>query len=109
MYAPNCLSWALNTKNKNKNKKEREKREKKEKKLEIRGEEQKFDRRPHHEAILSRCSAVDKANDYGLNDRGFGVRVLAGSRIATSPYRPDRLWEPPGLLSNGHSGFSPRE
>jgi hypothetical protein len=30
-----------------------------------------------------------------------GFRVLVGSRIFSSPSRPDRLWSPPNLLSNG--------
>jgi hypothetical protein len=29
---------------------------------------------------------------------GGGVRVPVGSNIFTSPYRPDRLWDPPNLL-----------
>jgi hypothetical protein len=36
-----------------------------------------------------------------------GVQVLVGSRISTSPYRPDRLWGPPSILSNGYQAFSP--
>jgi hypothetical protein len=32
------------------------------------------------------------------------VRVPVGSRIFTSPCRPDRLWGPPNLLSNGYRG-----
>jgi hypothetical protein len=39
---------------------------------------------------------------YGLDDRGVGVRVPLGSRIFSSPRRPDRLWDPPSLLSNGY-------
>jgi hypothetical protein len=46
-------------------------------------------------------SSVGIATDYGLNDRGFGVRVLVGSRIFPSPHCPDRLWGPPNPLSNG--------
>jgi hypothetical protein len=40
----------------------------------------------------NRDSAVSIAIGYGLDDRGFGVRVPGGSRIFTSPRRPDRLW-----------------
>jgi hypothetical protein len=39
---------------------------------------------------------------YGLDDRGVGVRVPVGSRIFTSRSRPDRLWSPHSLLSNGY-------
>jgi hypothetical protein len=42
-----------------------------------------------------------------LYDRGFGVQVPVGSRIFTSPHRPDRLWGTPSLLSNGYWGSFP--
>jgi hypothetical protein len=35
---------------------------------------------------------------YGLDDRGVGVRFPVGSRIFSSPRRPDRLWGSPNLL-----------
>jgi hypothetical protein len=41
---------------------------------------------------------------YGLQDREVGVRVPVGSRIFSSPRRPDWLW---GLLSNGYRGLFP--
>jgi hypothetical protein len=44
------------------------------------------------------------ATDYGLDDREVGVRVPVGSRIFSSPNRPDRLWGPPNLLTNGYRG-----
>jgi hypothetical protein len=37
--------------------------------------------------MMRRDSAVGIATAYGLDDRGFGVRVLVGPRIFTSRYR----------------------
>jgi hypothetical protein len=51
--------------------------------------------------FMSRGSLVGITTGYGLDDRGITVRVPVGSRIFTSPYRPDRLWGPHNLLSNG--------
>jgi hypothetical protein len=45
-----------------------------------------------------------QATGYGLDNRGVGFRVPVGSRIFTSPRRPDRLLGPPNLLSNGYRG-----
>jgi hypothetical protein len=56
----------------------------------------------------SRDSVVDIATGYGLEDRGVRVRIPVGSRIFSSPRRPDRLWGPPSLLSNGYGGPFPR-
>jgi hypothetical protein len=50
-------------------------------------------------------SAVGIATGYGLDDGGVGVRVADGSRIFSSPRRPDRLWAPPNLLSVGYRGL----
>jgi hypothetical protein len=52
----------------------------------------------------SRDSVVGIATGYGLDYRGVGVRVPVGSRILSSPSRPDRLWGPPNLLPNGYRG-----
>jgi hypothetical protein len=46
--------------------------------------------------MVSRDSTVNIATNYGLDDRGVGDRVPVGSQ------RPDRLWVPPSLLSNGY-------
>jgi hypothetical protein len=58
-------------------------------------------------AIGSQDSAVGTATGYGLDGRGVGVRILAGSRIFSSPRRPDQFWGSPGL-SNGYRGRFPR-
>jgi hypothetical protein len=52
----------------------------------------------------SRDSSVSIATSYWLGDRGVGVQVPVVSRIFSSPRRPDRLWAPPSLLSNGYRG-----
>jgi hypothetical protein len=54
-------------------------------------------------------SVVGIAIGFELDDGGAGVRVPLGSSIFSSPRRPDRLWGPPNLLSNGYWGLSPRE
>jgi hypothetical protein len=43
----------------------------------------------------SRYRAVGIATGYRLDDLEVGVRVPVGSRIFSSPRRPDRLWGPP--------------
>jgi hypothetical protein len=56
---------------------------------------------------MSRDSAVGIVTGYRLDGRGVGIRVPVGSRIFSSPRRPDRLWGLSSLLSNGYVGFSP--
>jgi hypothetical protein len=47
------------------------------------------------------------AASYGLDDRGIGVPIPVGSRIFFSLRRPDQLWDPPNLLSNGYRVLLP--
>jgi hypothetical protein len=56
-------------------------------------------------SISSRDIVVGIVTSYGLHDSGVGVRVSVGSRIFSSPCRPDRLWSPPNLLSSGYRGL----
>jgi hypothetical protein len=47
------------------------------------------------------------ATGYGLDNRGIGVRVTVGSRIFSSPRRPDRLWDPTASYPRGTGGSFP--
>jgi hypothetical protein len=58
--------------------------------------------------LRSQVSVVDIATGYGLVDRGFRFRVPVGSRIFSSAQRPDRLWSPPSLLTNGYWELFPQ-
>jgi hypothetical protein len=58
-------------------------------------------------AIATERFAVGMTTGYG-HDRGFGVRVRVGSTIFSFPSRPDRLWGPPTLISNGYRGLFAR-
>jgi hypothetical protein len=58
---------------------------------------------PRHPVLKrSRDSSVGIALGYMLDDRGS---IPGRDReFFSSPPRPDRLWGPPGLLSNGYEG-----
>jgi hypothetical protein len=47
----------------------------------------------------SRNSAVCIVTGCWLDNQGVGVKFLVGSRIFSSPQRPDRIWGPPSFLS----------
>jgi hypothetical protein len=57
-----------------------------------------------YKILRVRFSAVGIATGHGLDDRGVGVRVPVGTRIFSSPRRPDRLWDSPSLLSIASGG-----
>jgi hypothetical protein len=61
----------------------------------------------HKKSVAQRYSVVDIPTGYGLDDWEVGVRVPVGSRINTSPCRPDRLWGPHNLLYNGYRELFP--
>jgi hypothetical protein len=55
--------------------------------------------------VRSRDGAVGISTGNGLDDRGVGVRVPVGSRIFSSPCRPDWLWGQPNLLMGTGGSF----
>jgi hypothetical protein len=56
----------------------------------------------------NRDGVVSIVTGYGLDDRGVGVRAPVGSRIFSSPCRPERLCGPSNLLFNGNREFFPQ-
>jgi hypothetical protein len=48
---------------------------------------------------MNRDNSAGIAAGYGLDDREVGVPVPVGTRIVSSPRRPDLLWGPFNLLS----------
>jgi hypothetical protein len=55
----------------------------------------------------SRDSVVSIATGYGLDDRWVGFRVPVGSRISSSPRRPDQLWDSSNLMKWVSGPLSP--
>jgi hypothetical protein len=45
---------------------------------------------------------------FGLDDRSTSPGRGNGGNFFSSPPRPNRLWGPPSLLSNGYRGLLPR-
>jgi hypothetical protein len=58
-------------------------------------------------SIYGHSHSVGITTGYAVQDREVGIRVPVEARIFTSPCRPDRLWGPPSLLSNGYRGLLP--
>jgi hypothetical protein len=54
----------------------------------------------------NRDSSVGIETGYGLD--GLGSIPGRSKRDFFTPQRPDRLWAPPNLLSDGYRGFFPR-
>jgi hypothetical protein len=48
---------------------------------------------------------VGIATGYGLDDREIAFGIPLGSRISSSPRRPDRLWGIPSLISDDSKGI----
>jgi hypothetical protein len=62
----------------------------------------------YYKLLGSRSIVVGLATSYGLDDWVAGFRVPVELRIFCSPRRPNRLWSPPNLLSDGYRGLFPR-
>jgi hypothetical protein len=55
----------------------------------------------HFAFHISRDSSVGIASSYGLDDRGVGVRVPVGSRLFSSPRRPDGARPTYAIITGG--------
>jgi hypothetical protein len=55
--------------------------------------------------VRSRDNSVGVATGYGLDGPGS---IPSRVKIYFSPQHPDRLWDPPSLLSNGYGGLLSR-
>jgi hypothetical protein len=54
-------------------------------------------------SVRTHTSVIGIVTGYRLDDLGKGVRFPArGWEFFPSPSRPDRLWGPPSLVSNGY-------
>jgi hypothetical protein len=62
---------------------------------------------PPDEFSLWSCSKICPHNSVLISTRGAEVRAPVGSKMFTSPCRPDRLWGSPNLLKNGYRGSFP--
>jgi hypothetical protein len=51
---------------------------------------------------MNSCSSIGISTSYVLDDQRVGFLVPVGLRIFIFPYRPDRLWDPSSLVSNGY-------
>jgi hypothetical protein len=57
----------------------------------------------------SQVSSGSIVSDYGLDNRAIGIQSPAEAKEFSSVLLcPDRLWDPPTLLSNGYRGSFPR-
>jgi hypothetical protein len=53
-------------------------------------------------AVTCKGVQIRLGTSYDSDDRGFGGRVPVGSRMFTSPRRPERFCGPPSLIFNGY-------
>jgi hypothetical protein len=63
---------------------------------------------PYRPVTRSQGSSDGTVTGYRWDDGKVGVRVPVGSRIFSSPRRPERLWGSPSLLSNEYRALSPK-
>jgi hypothetical protein len=61
-----------------------------------------------HIKYWSPGSSVGTATGYELDGLGLRVRIPVGSRILSSPPRPDRFWGTPSLISTVYRELFPR-
>jgi hypothetical protein len=61
----------------------------------------KASRRTQDKANINKVEIIHYLTGHGLDDGGVGVWVPVGTKILSSPRRPDLIWGVPNLLSNG--------